>query len=109
MELVCEVTDGRIQIPPMILITFVENAFKYGTSSDTDCTIRIALKADESRMLFETENVVMRRREDKSDGIGIVNCRKRLELLYPGRYRLETYEKEGVYRVTLELKLKNNR
>ncbi len=109
VELVCEVTDGRIQIPPMILITFVENAFKYGTSSDTDCTIRIALKADESRMLFETENVVMRRREDKSDGIGIVNCRKRLELLYPGRYRLETYEKEGVYRVTLELKLKNNR
>lgn len=39
VELVLDVADKQVLIPPMILITFVENAFKYGTSSDTDCTI----------------------------------------------------------------------
>lgn len=97
IELTLDVTDKQVLIPPMILITFVENAFKYGTSSDTDCTIRIRIRVDENCLQLETENAVMRRREDENKGIGIANCRKRLELLYPGLYDLQTGEVDGKY------------
>ena len=106
VELTLDVVDKQVLIPPMILITFVENAFKYGTSSDTDCTIRIRIRVDETCLLLETENTVMRRREDGSKGIGIANCRKRLELLYPGRYDLRTDEADGQYRTFLNIRLR---
>lgn len=106
VELVLDVADKQVLIPPMILITFVENAFKYGTSSDTDCTIRIHIRVDENNLRLETENAVMRRREGESQGIGIANCRKRLELLYPGRYDLQTGEADGRYRTFLNIRLR---
>lgn len=105
VSLTIDVTARQISIPPMILITFVENAFKYGTSSDTDCTIRIHISIDEDRLHMETENTVMRKRENKSQGIGISNCRKRLELLYPGKYELNTSETNGIYKVLLNIRL----
>ena len=106
VELVLDVADRQVLIPPMILITFVENAFKYGTSSDTDCIIRIHIRVDENNLRLETENAVMRRREGESQGIGIANCRKRLELLYPGRYDLQTGEADGRYRTFLNIRLR---
>ena len=90
----------------MILITFVENAFKYGSSADTDCTIRLLIQADEKLFLFQTENAIMNIPKEKGHGIGIANCRKRLELLYPGRYTLQTDEADGIYRVKLEIRIK---
>lgn len=106
IELTLDVTDKQVLIPPMILITFVENAFKYGTSSDTDCTIRIRIRVDKNCLQLETENAVMRRREDENKGIGIANCRKRLELLYPGLYDLQTGEVDGKYRTFLNIRLR---
>lgn len=106
VDLTLEVSDRQVLIPPMILITFVENAFKYGTSSDTDCAIRIKICVDDAHLHLETENAVMRRREDGNQGIGIANCRKRLELLYPGRYDLHTGEVDGIYKVLLNISLR---
>lgn len=106
IELTLDVVDKQVLIPPMILITFVENAFKYGTSSDTDCTIRIRIRVDENCLQLETENAVMRRREDENKGIGIANCRKRLELLYPSLYDLHTDEVDGKYRTFLNIRLR---
>lgn len=97
--------DGSVRIPPMILIAFVENAFKYGTSSDTDCTIRIRIAVKEGQLRFETENAVMKRKQDNVPAIGIENCRKRLELLYPGRFDLKIGEKEGLFRTFLTIRL----
>lgn len=105
IDMTLEAANGQILIPSMILITFVENAFKYGTSSDTDCAIRICISVNDSRLRLETENSVMRRREDGVEGIGIVNCRKRLELLYPGRYELKVGEKDGRYTTFLNIQL----
>lgn len=93
VQLNVEASSKKVLIPPMILITFVENAFKYGTSSDKDCKIDIRIKIDENKLLFETENAVMRKPEGQKTGIGIQNCRKRLELLYPGKYELYNGEK----------------
>ena len=74
----------------MLFITFVENAFKYGVSSEKDCTDRIGIRLREGVLEFRTENAVMRHREEKAPGIGIENCRKRLQLLYPERFELQT-------------------
>ena len=90
----------------MILITFIENVFKYGTSSDTDCSAYISIRVNEEQLILETENTVMRRREDGICGIGIDNCRKRLDLLYPNRYELHTEETDGKYTVFLNIQLK---
>lgn len=106
VNLAIDMADKQVLIPPMILITFVENVFKYGTSSDTDCTVYIHICVDEDRLLLETENAVMRRREDGNQGIGIVNCRKRLELLYPGRYELRVGESDNQYKTYLTIRLK---
>lgn len=106
VNLAIDMADKQVLIPPMILITFVENVFKYGTSSDTDCTVYIHICVDEDRLLLETENAVMRRRDDGNQGIGIANCRKRLELLYPGRYELRVGESDNQYKTYLTIRLK---
>lgn len=100
-------SSGKILIPPMILITFVENAFKYGTSSDTNCKIDIKIDINKEKLILETENAVMKKPENKQPGIGISNCRKRLDLLYPERYKLENGENNGIYRVKLEIDINN--
>lgn len=100
-----EVDDDRVPVPTMLFITFVENAFKYGTSSERDCTIRIGIRLRDGMLEFRTENGVMRRREEKTPGIGIENCRKRLQMLFPGRFELRNSETQGIYRVRLTLRL----
>ena len=87
-----KVDDPNTHIPPMLLITFVENAFKYGTSPDEDCDILIRIIVEKGSMQFETENTVMTRHTETDSAIGIENCRKRLELLYPHRFTLTTTE-----------------
>lgn len=104
--LTTQVDDYGMRIPSMILITFIENAFKYGTSPDIDCYIKISITVKDGKLLFETENKVMKRKKDNVNAIGIKNCRKRLELLYPDRFSLSNYEQDGKYYVSLKIRLK---
>lgn len=92
-------------IAPMILITFVENALKYGVSSHVRSDIFIDLALDGDSLHFATRNPIVVRASAEKSGFGIANCRKRLDLLYPGRYALEIREEADEYRVTLDLKL----
>ena len=92
-------------IAPMILITFVENALKYGVSSHVRSDIFIDLALDDDSLHFATRNPIVVRPSAEKSGFGIANCRKRLDLLYPGRYVLEIREEADEYRVTLDLKL----
>ena len=100
-----EVEDDSVQIPPMLLITFVENAFKYGISSNEPCFIRIDLRQNGDTLVFRVENSVFERDTKNSKRMGIENCRRRLELLYPERHRLDISQTgNGIFRVRLELK-----
>lgn len=100
-----QVEDGDMPAPPMMLITFVENAFKYGISSNEPCFVRIRMEQQDGKLRFGVENSVFRREAKNTDGVGIENCRRRLSLLYPGRHRLDAgLDGDGVFRVSLELK-----
>ena len=101
----CSIDNPSCLIPPMLLITFVENAFKYGSSSSRDCTISIKASEHDGRLVFETENRIMKRPLESQRGIGLENCRNRLELLYPERYELSISENGDIYKVRLVIEL----
>ena len=98
-----EVEREEMPIPPMMLITFVENAFKYGISSDDPCFIHIQLNQRAEKLCFEVVNSTFGREAGHSARMGITNCRRRLELLYPEHHRLEIVQEHDLFRVRLEL------
>ena len=100
------IDDGTVKIPPMILITFVENAFKFGTSPQHDCEIIIRVLLTDGLLRFEAVNDIMRSREKDHTLVGIENCRLRLELLYPQRFTLTTTEEANKFKVTLTIQLR---
>ena len=106
VELTVETDNEQTPVPPMILITFVENAFKYGTSSEKDCVIRILIRLYNGQLILETENQIMRTHEEGRPAIGIANCRKRLDLLYPDRYKLLSGPEGSLYRTKLTIQLR---
>ncbi len=102
----CDVAIGEgAMIPPMLLLTFVENAFKYGSSSSQDCEIYIVAGFMNGHLHFSTRNNVMRRYDEfrKDVPVGIENCRFRLKTLFPGHHSLTTEEKNGIYIVNLDI------
>lgn len=99
------ISDDNLSIPPMLLITFVENAFKYGSSSSNDCVIEIKVVVSNRHLLFTSRNMIMKEKCENEISVGIDNCRARLNLLYPGRYCLNVNEDNGIFNVFLEVKL----
>lgn len=97
-----DIDDPQVPVSPMLLLTFVENAFKYGVSSSSDCQIVVRLSLHGGILEFYTENSVMRTR-DEGISIGIENCRSRLALLYPQRYTLHAEEHDNIFTVQLNI------
>ena len=96
-------------IAPMLLITFVENALKYGVSSSVDTTIDIALKVKDGVLTLTTSNPVRTKPTSESHvGIGIENSRKRLDLIYDKNYSLDISDKDNQFDVALTINLKHN-
>ena len=97
-------TEGR-SIAPMLLIPFVENAFKHGSKSAGTPGIRIHLQIMPEEIGFEVENRVKPsgQMKDSAAGIGLSNVRRRLNLLYPGRHQLDIVTNQDFYRVTLKI------
>lgn len=102
-----DVDDDSLNVPPMLMLTFVENAFKYGASTSTDCKIYISLRVKDGVLSFHTSNRIMKHADEfRVDvPVGIDNCRSRLENLFPGRHTLEVGEKDGIYEVDLTIQL----
>lgn len=108
-ELILEV-DFQVQEPwqalePMLLIPFVENAFKHGAVLSGHPEIHIHLRVHDDALTFSVQNRfdVCSGSKDKTSGIGLANIRRRLELLYPNRHRLDLLESQGWFTATLQL------
>lgn len=100
-----EIADGTPPIAPLLLIVFVENAFKHGVeNAENPAFLHITLKADPHFVRFTCENSY-EPAPDAHTGIGLTNLRKRLALLYPGKHRLSTEAKNGVFTASLEIDL----
>lgn len=99
---------SELQIAPMLLIPFVENAFKHGVNSEQDSNIRISIKANESELHFIVANNKVDIRsgiKENSGGLGIENTKHRLALLYPSRHLLTIKETENDFIVSLHINL----
>lgn len=99
------VINQPIQIAPLLLITFVENAFKHGVDPTLPSHIKIELTAEERMLHFRVTNSFFPHRETTTNsGVGLKNLEKRLELLYPGRFELSKSESDNTYISSLTLK-----
>ncbi|RAJ25512.1 sensor histidine kinase [Pedobacter cryoconitis] len=76
------------QIIPLILISFVENAFKHGVANDPKDPIRINIIANQKILHFSITNKKSNGNKDEVGGVGLNNVERRLQLLYPERYKL---------------------
>ncbi|QCX40828.1 histidine kinase [Aureibaculum algae] len=99
-----------IQIAPMLLIPFVENAFKHGHLIDGFLNIEIVIWFSDGNLNFTIKNTTIQNEATKeNDGIGLKNIKKRLDILYIDNYTLNISEFEGWYNVNLNvLNLKAN-
>ena len=83
---------GTLKVAPMMFIPFIENAFKHGSKKVPSPGIDATLEITSGGLAYEVVNYVRRSNEklstDPTSGIGIPNLRRRLDLLYPGRYIL---------------------
>jgi hypothetical protein len=95
----------REQIAPFLLIPFVENAFKYGVSTDQDSDIGIHITVTDEQMTLHVVNnkVFIAPGRDNGTSIGIDNTRKRLDLLYPGRHKLVITDTGEKFDVVLQV------
>jgi len=94
----------NIQIAPLLLIPFIENAFKYGVSSNTDSLIKIQIDVEEKKLMLYVENsIIAREEETEGTSLGIKNISKRLELLYPDNHKLTIDNDGNIYHVNLQI------
>jgi two-component system, LytTR family, sensor kinase len=95
-----------LQIPPLILLGFVENAFKYGTSSHERTAINIEIEMTGTTLHFKTYNNIFPGRErNESFGIGTRNSERRLQLIYPGKHKLSIINNGKSYQLNLVIQL----
>jgi two-component sensor histidine kinase len=97
------------KIAPLLLIPFVENAFKHGVGSKGDGFIHLSFQVSDGTLNFRIENPILDKEESlkKHPGIGLDNVRKRLEMLYPNRHQLDILDTEDKFEVKLTVKLEN--
>lgn len=88
-------------VPPLVMASFVENAFKHGISYSSESFIRIKAEMQGGKVVFRCSNSSHHSGEGESQGIGLDNIRKRLELLYGPAYTLSIDEAQGQYDVML--------
>lgn len=98
-----EVTDQHIV--PLLLISFIENAFKHGVANDPISPIVLKINLSEGHLYFFVQNKKHTHNRDASGGIGLINVKRRLDLLYAGKYNLEIRDEADTYTVQLSLVL----
>jgi len=107
-----KISDASIKIAPMLLIVFIENAFKHSkNTADDKIYIEFSLKNRGNSILFYIKNSHSKTKKennnlDKNSGFGMVNVTKRLTLLYPGQHDLTIENEEKTYAVNLRLKVR---
>ncbi len=108
VEACLQEVNGSYLVEPMLLIPFVENAFKHGTGAYNNGEINIKLTAKDNLLHFSVGNAYTKNIEeikDKTSGIGLQNVKRRLNLLYNQMHTLTITDENNFYTIDLQLKL----
>ena len=103
-----DITDVQSEVAPLLFISLVENAFKHGMDSNAPANIDISLNQQDGILVFNCDNTNNPKptKDRSGSGIGLENTRRRLDLLYPGRYTWEqTITPENIYHVKITIRL----
>ena len=92
-------------IPPLMLITFIENAFKHGISYQRDSFIDARVSIEQDRLHFECKNSKAEKPNQEKGGVGLANVKQRLHLLYDNNFTLNIQDKPDTYKVELTIPL----
>jgi len=98
---------GNYYIAPLLLISFIENAFKHGISYTRPSLVQIWITVAEEALTLFVQNPVIEKNSFAS-GLGLKNATRRLELLYPQKHSLNITKEEGLYIVKLKLDLRDD-
>jgi sensor histidine kinase YesM len=99
--------ENPTMIAPLLVIPYLENAFKYGISTTEECFIEMSFRVENQQLSFSCKNSIMKT-DDKLEvgtGTGLDNTKRRLDLYYPTAYQLSTSSSENVFVVNLEVNL----
>jgi LytS/YehU family sensor histidine kinase len=92
-----KVDNGNMRIPPLVLITLVENAFKHGELNDAEHPLDIKIEVTREKLWFYAQNKKKKSVKELSNGIGLTNVRQRLQLVYGAKHQFQTMEDEQYY------------
>lgn len=95
--------DSGAEVPPLVLASFVENAFKHGISYEKPSFVRLAVSLEDGKIAFKCVNSRQGEEQVRSHGVGLANVRGRLDLLYGDRYTLHIDQNAEVYDILLLL------
>ena len=101
-----EVPSRPVEVAPLLFISLVENAFKHGVNARHASFVRVSMKMEGDDLVFVCDNSVFEKQgtDRIGSGIGLENMKRRLELLYPGRYSYEQDTVGDTYHVKVTLK-----
>ena len=102
-----------VEVPPLLFISFIENAFKHGVSYEQNSFVRIKMQLQDGYLNFFCENSQLPKdkrgvAKDSHSGIGLENVSKRLKLIFGNDYFFLTNDEEDTYEVTLKIPVKND-
>jgi LytS/YehU family sensor histidine kinase len=94
-----------IRIAPLLFIPFIENAFKYSFNAGKYPVIDIQLRCKGNSILFYCQNYFqyVESQHERPGGVGLENVKRRLELLYPGKYNIKISEDTQIFKVELTI------
>ena len=109
VEFMSNEIDPDIQVAPMLLIPFVENAFKHGAIIEGFLKVKLELKVEGRALEFKIENTINpNSKAEMNKGIGLENIKKRLDILYKDMYLLDIKSEENWYKVLLKIESLNS-
>lgn len=98
--------EKQYKIAPMLLISFIENAFKHGACTIENCFVNIDISVKENKLFLTVSNSIpTKKKAVVSTKIGLKNTKKRLEIIYPETHKLEIKQTETIFNVNLEIDL----
>ena len=97
-----------VEVAPLLFISLVENAFKHGVNARYPSFVRIGMRYADGKLLFQCQNSLFEKQgsDHIGSGIGLENMKRRLELLYPGKYSYKQQADENTYTVEVVLSIK---